>query len=654
MHQVSLVALVVCSRIKPESCDAMKYRAVPAGAGTLLSRGEGVVTNLKNGDSTRSEATPRRELREKLDAVADACTSCGACQSECAFLTKYGVPKVIAGRYNPLRKEDQGLSFECSLCGLCTAVCPEGIDPSELFLEMRRETAKRDGGDFAEHRPQIAYERRGTSRTYSWYGLPAGCDTVFFPGCALSGTRSDKVITTYLRLKERFPALGIVLDCCTKSSHDLGRVEHFTAMFGEMREYLVAHGIRHVLVACPNCYKVFARYGAGLSVRTIYEIMARKPCPEDTAPPANEFTIHDSCAVRQEESIHEAVRMLIRQQGHATQEMPHSGPLTFCCGEGGAVGSLAPAFPRQWGRLRKKEAAGRKVVTYCAGCASMLGRYVPVVHILDLLFCPSTDEAKITRPPFTYWKRLRLKRWFKKHVPAVVTRERVLSGPDKRKGGVVKFLIFLLFLATVIATAKTSGLSKYFEQQTLRAWIADYSSLAPLVYMLVYAIAPALFLPGLPITIVGGILFGPFWGVYTVIGATAGACVAFLVSRYLAREWVAARLKSPRWRRLDESVENHGWKVVAFTRLVPLFPFNLLNYAFGLTKIGFRQYTLTTSLCMLPACIAFIVFSSSLLDLIKGHISLNFIIGLVLIILVSLFPLFYRRHKKRQGEEDPV
>jgi uncharacterized membrane protein YdjX (TVP38/TMEM64 family) len=164
-----------------------------------------------------------------------------------------------------------------------------------------------------------------------------------------------------------------------------------------------------------------------------------------------------------------------------------------------------------------------------------------------------------------------------------------------------------------------------------------------------------LLLPGLPITIAGGILFGPFWGVvYTITSSTIGACIAFLISRYVARGWIEEKLRSPRRRRLDEGVEKHGWKVVAFTRLIPLFPFNLLNYAFGMTKIGFWPYTLATFICMLPACIAFIVFSSSLLDLLKGKISATFVLGIALVVLVSLIPLFYRYYQKKKGIEDPL
>ena len=410
-------------------------------------------------------------------------------------------------------------------------------------------------------------------------------------------------------------------------------------MFEEMRNYLVEQGIRNVLVACPNCYKVFARHGTGLSTKTIYEVLAEGSIEENSGE-RGKVTIHDPCAIRFEVGIHESVRKLIEKQGYAVEEMAHSGRRTLCCGEGGAVGLLAPGFAANWGRLRQEEVAGRKVITYCAGCANMLSRLTPTTHVLDTLWESEAGKAKVAKPPFTYWKRLRMKKWFKKHVPAAVSRERTFTGTEEpKKGGMAKFLVFLLFLTAVIVTVKTLGVSRYLEQQTLRTLIGSYGSLAPIIYMLVYAVAPVFFLPGLPITIVGGILFGPLWGVvYAITGSTAGACVAFLVSRYLAREWIEGKLKSPRWRRLDEGVEKHGWKVVAFTRLIPLFPFNLLNYAFGLTKIGFRQYAITTFLCMLPACIAFIVFSSSLLDLIRGRISLTFVIGLVLIVLVLIFP----------------
>jgi uncharacterized membrane protein YdjX (TVP38/TMEM64 family)/Fe-S oxidoreductase len=600
---------------------------------------------------------PTGQIAETLQKVSQTCIDCDICRKECAFLRKYGTPKAIADRYDPSRRECQGTAFECSLCGLCAAVCPLGVDPAGLFLEMRREAVRQGGGIFPEHAVLGRYERLGASRRYSYYGFPQGCDTVFFPGCTLSGTRSEKVILAYRFLKEIIPSLGTVLDCCMKPSHDLGRQDYSAAMFDEMRGYLVEHGISRVIVACPNCYKMFSRYGAGLSTKTVYEILGSDI--GGIGRNIDRVTIHDSCAVRFDEEIHNAVRGLIRGEGLSIEEMTHRGERTFCCGEGGAVGLTAPTFADNWAGLRQGEAAGRKVVTYCAGCATRLGKVTPTVHVLDILWEGETDrsgKAKVTKPPLTYWKRLRLKKWFKEHVPAAITRERTFTGEEQsRKKGIAKLAVFLVFLAAVILTVRTSGLSRYLEEQTLRTWISSYGSVAPILYMLFYAVAPALFLPGLPITIAGGILFGPLWGViYAIVGATAGACVAFLVSRYLAREWVEEKLRSPGWKRLDEGVERHGWKVVAFTRLIPLFPFNLLNYAFGLTRIGFRQYTVTTFICMLPACIAFIVFSSSLFDLIRGKISLTFVVGLLLVVLVSLLPIFYRRYKAKGGGGDPL
>jgi uncharacterized membrane protein YdjX (TVP38/TMEM64 family) len=213
-------------------------------------------------------------------------------------------------------------------------------------------------------------------------------------------------------------------------------------------------------------------------------------------------------------------------------------------------------------------------------------------------------------------------------------------------------IVILILMAAAIAGVRFAGLQDDFDAETLRGAVSSIGPLAPAAYILLYTLAPSLLLPGLPLTIVGGILFGPIWGVvYTIFGATGGACLAFLISRYVARDWIQSKLTGPRWRQLDRSVEKNGWKIVAFTRLVPLFPFNLLNYAFGLTPIRLFPYAVTTFFCMLPACIAFIVFSSSLLDLFKGRISPSLIIGILLIVIVSMIPVLIRRFKPKQEQD---
>ena len=282
----------------------------------------------------------------------------------------------------------------------------------------------------------------------------------------------------------------------------------------------------------------------------------------------------------------------------------------------------------------------------------------PTSHIIDFVFDPEATLAgkeKVSKAPITYLNRLKLKSRFKKTINASATRERIFDAEGTKKGGLLNRILVLGTLVAAILLVRYTGATQYLEQEKLRMLIQSYGALAPAIYMLIYTLAPALLLPGLPITIAGGILFGPFWGVvYTITSATAGACVAFLVARYVARGWVQSKLKSPRWRRLDEEVERQGWKVVAFTRLIPAFPFNLLNYAFGLTKIKFSHYAVATFICMLPACIAFITFSSSLLDLIRGKVSPGLLIGIGLIVLVSLIPVFYKKYKAKKEDGAPL
>jgi len=139
----------------------------------------------------------------------------------------------------------------------------------------------------------------------------------------------------------------------------------------------------------------------------------------------------------------------------------------------------------------------------------------------------------------------------------------------------------------------------------LEALMNDAGSAAPLLFMLIYIIGTLLFLPGSVLTLLGGALFGPVWGtLYNLTAATIGAMLSFLASRYLASDWVAKKTGG-RMKQLINGVENEGWRFVAFTRLVPFFPFNLLNYALGLTKISFAQYSIATYICMLPGATAY-------------------------------------------------
>jgi uncharacterized membrane protein YdjX (TVP38/TMEM64 family)/rhodanese-related sulfurtransferase len=162
-----------------------------------------------------------------------------------------------------------------------------------------------------------------------------------------------------------------------------------------------------------------------------------------------------------------------------------------------------------------------------------------------------------------------------------------------------------VFVLLVAAIAFAVSYRAALGTEVLEAWVQRFGVAGPLVFMAIYALGTVLFLPGSVLTLAGGAIFGPVWGtLYNLTGATAGAAIAFLIARYIASDWVHRRAGG--WtRQLMEGVEKEGWRFIAFVRLVPLFPFNLLNYALGLTRISLVQYVVASYLFMLPGAIAY-------------------------------------------------
>ena len=167
-------------------------------------------------------------------------------------------------------------------------------------------------------------------------------------------------------------------------------------------------------------------------------------------------------------------------------------------------------------------------------------------------------------------------------------------------------LIRIVLILTLAAGVTLALLYRgRFDAAALQSWVQGAGIAAPLLFMLIYAVATVLFLPGSVLTLAGGALFGPVLGTfYNLTGATLGATLAFLIARYLASDWVAGKAGG-RVKQLIDGVENEGWRFVAFVRLVPLFPFNLLNYALGLTRLKFSHYLIATYVFMLPGAIAY-------------------------------------------------
>jgi uncharacterized membrane protein YdjX (TVP38/TMEM64 family) len=164
----------------------------------------------------------------------------------------------------------------------------------------------------------------------------------------------------------------------------------------------------------------------------------------------------------------------------------------------------------------------------------------------------------------------------------------------------------MLLAVLVTGIALAFAFRRYLTVTQIQNFVAGLGPWAPIAFILLYAICPAFLVPGLPFDLAAGLLFGPVWGtLYSVIGATAGATVAFLMARTVGRDWTEAKLSGP-LKKLKTGVEKGGWEFVAFVRLVPVIPYNLLNYALGLTRIGLAPYVLATFVFMLPATAVYV------------------------------------------------
>ena len=198
---------------------------------------------------------------------------------------------------------------------------------------------------------------------------------------------------------------------------------------------------------------------------------------------------------------------------------------------------------------------------------------------------------------------------------------------------VFAILVIILTVCSILLL-RQFGLVDVFEPTKIKETILSYGIWAPLVYMGLYVVACMLFIPGSPLTLAGGAIFGPLYGtIYTVIGATLGALCAFCLSRYFKKSFVrygqgkvASTLES-----YDTKIAAHVFLTVLFLRFVPLFPFNGLNFGLGFTKVTLRDYFFGTLFGIIPGTFAYVYFGDSLTSFNVG----NILIAILLIIVVS-------------------
>ena len=219
-----------------------------------------------------------------------------------------------------------------------------------------------------------------------------------------------------------------------------------------------------------------------------------------------------------------------------------------------------------------------------------------------------------------------------------------------RRSGRWRPVALVSAIVVVLVSAKLLGLGD--RMASLRDWIDGLGAWGPVAFLALYVAAVVAAIPGSAITIAAGALFGSLLGTVLVsIGSTLGAGLSFLIGRYFARDAVEGWLgESERFRRLDRLTERHGAAMVALSRLVPLFPFNLVNYGFGLTRVPFWTYIFWSWLCMLPGTVVYVVGADAVTRAIAdGRVPWGLVASLVVLIAALLLLVRFARARLDEG-----
>ena len=214
----------------------------------------------------------------------------------------------------------------------------------------------------------------------------------------------------------------------------------------------------------------------------------------------------------------------------------------------------------------------------------------------------------------------------------------------------IKLAVLVGVVVVLFATTLFINTSAAFS--SMREWVAGQGRWVPVMFVLIYAAAVVAAAPGFLLTASAGALFGSVTGTVVVsLGATIGAGAAFIIARFVARDTVSQWLaKREMYQKLDALTARRGAVVVAVVRLIPLFPSNLVNYAFGLTRIRFRTYLFWSWLCMLPEMAFYVIAADVLVTALRSGTVPWALLGVVVVLGVML-AIVFRRVRSRIAAE---
>lgn len=202
----------------------------------------------------------------------------------------------------------------------------------------------------------------------------------------------------------------------------------------------------------------------------------------------------------------------------------------------------------------------------------------------------------------------------------------------KNEKAIIKYGIIILILGIIIFIINRYNIFKDYTPQQIKEYVCSFGALAPIIYIIMFTLVPLTFFPDSVLAIAGGMCFGLLGGsMYTMIGALCGGTLSFYISRLIGKNFIMTVLKKDLGE-LSNSIEEKGFLIVLMLRLIPLFPFDVISYSAGLSKIKYKDFFSATLLGTIPGIFVFTNIGDKAAEI--G--SLGFYISISLLVLLFI------------------
>jgi Fe-S oxidoreductase len=347
--------------------------------------------------------------REEAALESSRCVKCrcDACIRHCGLLSFYKkspkrLEEEIEATINPGTLDGNGtivtrFTSICNQCGLCGEVCPKGIDLGEMLRVSHEILSKKGAMPWAFHEFWLRDMDFANGDSSSLSLLPNGnerAEYLYFPGCQLGASNPEYVTETYRYLREKHPDTAISLMCCGAPAVWAGAGEKHSSHVGVIKDTLDRMEVSGVILACPTCADMFARYLPDIHTVMLYDVMAEWGVPAVRG--AGTVSVFDPCSARYRQKTRENVRSILTDAGYHLKPLPYEGERAQCCSWGGQISAAAPNYAK-W-LVQKRAAEGDSpYVVYCSNCRDVFAASgKPVKHMLDIIFGVGDWD---TRPP---------------------------------------------------------------------------------------------------------------------------------------------------------------------------------------------------------------------------------------------------------------